>query len=169
MKPFALSLPHKKTLLSLLLDLGALAFIYLVPTLSHWANLPLYLMEPMRLMLVLALAHTHRINAYLLALTLPLFSFLVSGHPVPIKMGLIAFELTLNVFLFFLLQKRFRYVFPAILLSILFSKAAYYIAKYLLIQYSILDMEVFSSPVWSQVLVIGGCSMYVWGVRRKVR
>ncbi len=44
-------------------------------------------------MLILAIAHTSRKNAYLIALTLPLFSLLISAHPSLIKTSLITGEL----------------------------------------------------------------------------
>ena len=91
---------------SALLDIFALVFVYFVPTLSHLAQLPLYLLEPMRIMLILAIAHTTRKNAYLLALTLPLFSFVISMHPSLVKSILITAELLLNVWLFYFLLKK---------------------------------------------------------------
>jgi hypothetical protein len=58
-----------------ILDVTALLIIYLTPAISHLFSFPVYLLEPMRIMLILAVVHTSRKNAYLLALTLPLFSF----------------------------------------------------------------------------------------------
>ncbi|MDY0202455.1 MAG: hypothetical protein RBR40_15895, partial [Tenuifilaceae bacterium] len=66
----------RKTIAYVLFDIFALAFIYLIPTISHMLSFPLYLIEPMRIALVLALVHTTKRNAYIIALTLPLFSFL---------------------------------------------------------------------------------------------
>ena len=91
---------------SIVLDIFALAFIYFVPTISHLLNIPLYLIEPMRIMLILAIVHTSKKNAYIIALTLPLFSFLVSAHPNIFKVLLITAELVLNVWLFFELSKK---------------------------------------------------------------
>jgi hypothetical protein len=143
---------HKETLISILTDLGALTFIYLVPTISHLISLPVYLIEPMRLMLILALVHTNKKNAYLLAITLPLFSLIISGHPVLPKMILIAMELSLNVFLFYALSKRMKQIFPAILLSIIFSKAIYYILKFSLIQLTVINGDLFTTPILVQAI-----------------
>ncbi len=80
MKTIALPLHRKNIIASLILDAAALAFIYLVPTFSHLLSLPVYFIEPMRLMLILAMVHTDKRNAYILALTMPLFSFIISAQ-----------------------------------------------------------------------------------------
>jgi hypothetical protein len=135
----------------ILIDLSALSFIYLVPTLSHLLSLPVYLIEPMRLMLILALVHTSKQNGYLLALTMPLFSFIISGHPVFAKMILIAAELSLNVFLFYLFSNRMKYLFPAVFLSILLSKAIYYLLKFALIQLAVINSGLVATPLLMQL------------------
>ena len=78
---------------TIVFDLMALLCIYLVPAVSHLFSFPVYYLEPMRIMLILAIAHTTRKNAYLIALTLPLFSLLISAHPSLIKTSLITGEL----------------------------------------------------------------------------
>ncbi len=75
---------------SLIFDIVALGFIFLMPAISHMLAFPLYFVEPMRIMVVLAMVHTHRNNAYLLALALPLFSFVMSGHPILVKAVIIS-------------------------------------------------------------------------------
>ena len=155
-------LAKRNTLISILIDISALGFIYLVPTLSHLLNLPVYLIEPMRLMLILSLVHTSRRNAYLLALTMPIFSFLVSGHPEFAKMLLITFELSLNVFLFFLLAKKFKYIFPSILLSIILSKTIYYILKFGLIKMTVINSGLISTSIVIQLITTIVFSSYVY-------
>jgi len=157
---------RKHTVRSILLDILALATIYLIPTLTHLFSLPLYFIEPMRLMLILAIVHTHKANAYILALTLPLFSFMVSAHPVLPKMILITFELSLNVFLFYWFSRKVNSIFPAILLSILASKTAYYLLKFLLIQWTIIGSGLISTPLLIQGITTLAYSCYVWGMLR---
>lgn len=152
---------------SLLIDFSALAFIYLVPTFSHLLSLPVYFIEPMRLMLILALAHTSKKNAYLLALTLPLFSFLISSHPVFIKMILISFELVLNVYIFYLLKDKIAKVFPAILMSIIASKVIYYAIKYFLISSALLSSGLISTPIIIQIITTFVFSVYVYLLFKK--
>ena len=101
-------LPHYRlfSIRSLVNDVLALAVICLVPAFSHMSGIPVYFIEPMRVMLVVAILASHRTNAYALAMILPLTSFLVSGHPEPVKMMIIMAELTLNTWLFYQLMNR---------------------------------------------------------------
>ena len=57
-------------------DLLAITAIYLIPSFSHLLSFPVYLIEPMRLVIILAVIHTSRTNAYLIAITLPFFSLM---------------------------------------------------------------------------------------------
>jgi hypothetical protein len=128
-----IQLSSRKTITSIVFDILALAFIYFVPTISHMLNFPLYLIEPMRIALILALVHTSKQNAYIIALTLPIFSYLVSAHPVLYKMMLISGELIINVWLFYFIFNRTKNAFVSILSSIVLSKAIYYLAKFIAI------------------------------------
>lgn len=122
------TIQKKELLKALLIDSAALVFILFTPSLAHFFSFPVYMLEPMRLMMILAIAHSNRKNSYLLALTLPLFSWLVSGHPEPVKMGIITAELALNVYLFYFLAGRIRNSFLAGILSIAGSKLFCYLA-----------------------------------------
>lgn len=166
MKNIALSLNMNKKV-SLLIDGLAIAFIYFVPTLSHLLNLPVYLIEPMRVMLVLAMVHTHKNNAYLLALTLPLFSYLVSGHPYVLKTVLISTELVLNVWLFYRLQNIFRSSFFSMLVAIIASKTFYYALKATMISLAFIQSDLFSTPILMQVIMTILFSGYVFICTRK--
>jgi hypothetical protein len=145
----------------IIIDLFALAFIYLVPTLSHLLSVPVYLIEPMRLMLILALVHTNKTNGYILALSLPLFSFFISGHPVFPKMILIMLELSLNVFLFFLLAKKSKHIFIAAITSIVLSKSVYYLLKFILVQLTLIKSELVSTPFIFQAVMALIFSFYL--------
>ena len=166
METLSQSIKQKKTITSILIDISALAFIYFVPTISHLIALPVYFIEPMRLMLVFALVHTNKTNAYIIALTLPIFSFLISAHPALPKMLLITFELTLNVFLFYLLSKKMKNVFPAILFSIIISKMVYYLIKFGLINLAIIKSGLISTPIYIQVITTLVFSTYLYLVYR---
>ena len=161
MKIQAESIFRRIPISGILIDITALAFIYLVPGLSHLLSLPVYLIEPMRLMLVLALVHTNKRNSYILALSMPLFSFIISGHPVFAKMFLIGMELSLNVFLFYLLAGRIRNVCPAIFISILLSKAVYYLLKFALIRLAVIDTSLVATPLLIQLVMTLVFSSYL--------
>ncbi len=167
MEALSQSLKQRNTINSILIDISALAFIYFVPTISHLIALPVYFIEPMRMMLVFALVHTNKKNAYLIALTLPVFSFLISAHPVFPKMLLITFELSLNVFLFYLFSKKMKNIFPAILLSIILSKLVYYLIKFGMINFAIIKSGLISTPIYIQVITTLVFSTYLYLVFRK--
>jgi hypothetical protein len=113
-------------------DIAALVFVGLVPAASHLFKIPIYYIEPMRIMLVLALLYSSRWNAYALAIVLPFFSFLVSGHPAPIKMMIIMAELLLNAWLFLYFYQKTRRSFLSAFGSIIISKVFCY-AMYLIV------------------------------------
>lgn len=150
---------------SFVFDLIALLAIYLVPAVSHLLSFPVYYIEPMRIMLILAIVHTSRRNAYLIALTLPLFSLLLSAHPSLIKTSLITGELLLNVWLFFFLSEKFFNKTLSIFLSIIASKIFYYLVKFLLITSVILTGELISTPMYIQIIMLFVFSGYFYLMR----
>jgi hypothetical protein len=157
-----LSLTQRKTGLYALFNIVSLAIIYFVPTISHLVGLPLYLIEPMRLMLVLALVHTNKYNAYIIALTLPLFSYLISAHPHFPKMMLITAELLFNVWFFYFIFNRTGKAFASIISSIIISKAAYYAIKFGLISLVILpSSKLISTPIYIQIITTLVFSAYL--------
>ena len=135
-------------------DLIALTVIYLVPVFSHLFAVPIYYAEPMRLMLVLSVMFTSKRNALLIAATLPVFSMLVSGHPVLYKALIMAGELLLNVVLYFVFLKKFKNKFASMLLSIALSKAAYYGLKILLLNLALMSGDLIATPIIFQLGVI---------------
>jgi len=157
----ATSIALNRKISQALFDLAAIAFIYFIPAISHMLSFPLYLLEPMRIVLILALVHTHKINALVLAATLPFFTFLVSGHPILPKAILISGELVINVLLFFAIASRVKSNFVAILSSIVLSKMLYYFAKFLLIQAAVLEMGLVSTSLWIQITTTLVFSIYV--------
>jgi len=152
---------------SIIFDILALAFIYFVPALSHLFNIPIYLVEPMRIMLILAMVHTTKTNAYLIALTLPLFSFLISSHPNVFKGLIMTAELLMNVWLFFEISKRVSNKFVAMLSAIVISKLVYYLLKFGLISFAVLESGLISTPIYLQVITSIIFSSYVFLLLRR--
>jgi len=147
---------------SIVFDLTALTAIYLVPAVSHLLSFPVYYLEPMRIMLILAIAHTTRKNAYLIALTLPLFSLLISAHPSLIKTSLITGELLLNVWLFFFLSEKLSNKTLSIFLSIIASKIFYYLVKFLLITSVLMSGDLISTSIYIQIIMLFVFSGYIY-------
>ena len=153
---------NKTKIKNYIFDLFAIVAIYLIPSLSHLLNFPVYLVEPMRLVIILALVHTSKANAFIIAVTLPLFSFLISSHPSLVKASLMTTELLLNVFLFFVLYKNFSNKFLVAFTSILLSKIYYYLIKILLINFALLGGDLFATPIFIQIIVAMVCSSYIY-------
>jgi len=143
-------------------DLFALVAIYLVPAISHLLSFPVYYLKPMRIMLVLAIVHTSRRNAYLIAIALPLFSLLVSAHPSLIKTSLITGELLLNPWLFFFLTEKLSNKSLSLFLSIVVSKLLYYLLKFLLINSALMSGELISTPIYIQLVMLAVFSGYIY-------
>ncbi|MFH1050321.1 MAG: hypothetical protein V1779_05240 [bacterium] len=159
---------------TILLDIIFITAIYFIPSFSHLLSFPVYLIEPMRIILILAIVHTNKTNAYMLAFTLPLVSFLFSGHPVFPKFSIVMLELIMNVWLYFFILniisgKKSNQVlnishvnlFISVFLSIIISKSLYYLLKFALINMLLLDSGLISTPVYIQIIVTFCLSAYI--------
>lgn len=147
---------------SILFDLTALVAIYLVPAISHLFSFPVYYLEPMRIMLILAIVHTTRKNAYLIALTLPLFSLLISAHPSLVKTSLITSELLLNVWLFYFLSEKLSNKMFGMFISIILSTIFYYLIKLIMINTALISGNLISTPLYIQIIMLFVFSGYVY-------
>lgn len=133
--------------------------VYFLPELSSLFDFPFYLFEPMRVIIIISLVHTSRNNSYLLAVILPLISFVFANHPSIAKTFILSGDLLLNIFLFYFL-KRWYNVFISMASSITLSKLAYYLTKYLMIQFSLIEGGLISTPIGIQVIMILIFSIY---------
>ncbi|MFN7493588.1 MAG: hypothetical protein ACK5RG_11775 [Cyclobacteriaceae bacterium] len=146
---------------ALLIDLFIWTLISVIPALSHLLPFSLYYLEPMRIFLFLGyLLSKDKRNAYILALTIPLVSVVISGHPTPVKAGLISFELLANIFIFEIGKRYIAYVPMVLFVSILFSKVIYYFLKFLLMSGGLLEGKLITTPIYYQVL----SALFVTGV-----
>ncbi len=141
----------KSDLKTYLVDLTLLFFIYMIPSISHLFAFPVYYLDPMRIALVVSLMFTSRKNSLIIALTLPIFSFIISAHPQFSKSILLSAELILNLSLFFILSKSVKNIFTAFFTSVLITKIFYYLVKYVLINFSLIDDKLFSTPIYFQI------------------
>ncbi len=148
-------------------DVLALIFVGLVPAASHMLNVPVYFIEPMRVMLILALLYSSRFNAFALAIVLPLFSFLVSGHPFPLKMVIIMAELLLNAWLFLLLFQKTKMPFLSAFSSILISKLFCYATYMVVFSWAFVQAEAAPTFLIAQVVLTLLLSGFVWFIVRR--
>ena len=143
-------------------DLIALSVIYLLPTISHIIEFPIYYLDPMRLMVFLIIIHTDRKNSYIIAGTLPLVSFLTSSHPVLLKSLVMSGELMINVWLFFKLSELFKNnILPAVF-SIILSKGLYYTVKFLLVSAALISSDFITTPLYLQLITIVLITIYAF-------
>lgn len=145
-------LSNRTTIKNVIIDFLALAFIYFVPAIAHLSGLPVYFIEPMRLMLILAIAHSSKANACFIALSLPFFSFMVSGHPEALKMLVITAELALNVWLFFYLSRETKNIFISTLSSIVLSKIFCYLMYLPLFSFTFVRSELDATFIIAQLI-----------------
>lgn len=156
----------KSNIKTYLIDFSLLLTIYFLPAISHLFAFPIYYLDPMRIALVVALIHTSKKNAYIIALTLPLFSFIISSHPQLLKSFLLSAELIINLSLFFILKEKLKNVFASLLISIVISKVIYYSLKFVLIYFALLNDKLFSTPFYFQLISAIILSSYIYLVNR---
>ena len=92
---------------------------------------------------------------------------LYTGHPIPVKAFLISFELLLNMVVLSLLLNRGISVFMAVMTSIILSKIAYYLVKWVLLQMTFLEGQLFSTNLITQFLIALGLSSVFYVFMRK--
>lgn len=148
-----ISLNAKPLIISVLFDFIAVALIFLIPSFSHLVGIPLYILDPMRLMVFAGILITNKKNSYIIAILLPLVSFIISSHPYFYKIFLISGELLLNLWLFYALFEKSKNVFLSSLLSIIASKAIYYLFKYLMISALLINDSLVSTSIYVQLMV----------------
>jgi len=161
------SILTRNVIKGILLDIVALIVVYFTPKFGQLVHFPFYMVEPMRLMVVLSIVHSSRTNSYLLALSLPLFSWAVSGHPEFYKMLVMTGEITMNVFLFYYLIRKIDSVFLPMIISIVVSKIFCYILYLVFFSMMFIREEAESSFLIAQVISTLVFSFYIFFVLRK--
>jgi hypothetical protein len=121
----------------------------------------------MRLMVILSLAHSSKRNSYLLALTLPLFSYIATAHPEFLKMLIITSELVLNVFFFYWISERMKNVFLSMVIAIITSKVICYIMYLIFFSLAFVRNESDTLFLIVQVLTTVIFSAYIFIFRKK--
>lgn len=155
------SIAIKSILPVIVTDILVLLAVYFIPALSHLTSFPLYYLDPMRLLLFAAyLISRNTNNAFLLAASIPLFSSLVTGHPVFYKAILISLELLINIACFVWMIKKVKW-HPGIVIFIaaVISKTGYYLCKYIFLRIGLLTGELKATDLDIQLYTITGLSL----------
>ena len=147
---------------SLIISLCGILFIYFLPDISSLLNIPLYLFEPMRVIIIIAIVYISKENAYILAVLLPAVSYLFSNHPSLIKTFILSGDLLLNIFLYFSLIKFKVNKFLSMVISIVLSKTSYYLIKFICIKLSWLTGDLIATPIEYQLAIIIVLSGYIY-------
>ena len=131
--------PKTQTLTRLVpLDAALITAACLIPAASHLFALPIYMLNPMlALLLVAMLVGRDWRNALVMAVLIPAVSCLLTGMPVAAKMVCMMAELATVAALFTWLKKRWA-VLPAVLTAIVAGKLVYYGLKAIVIAPAVL-------------------------------
>lgn len=145
-----------------LVDVALLAALYLLPSFSHVTALPLYMFEPMRVALIIALLFTNRANAYFIAFTIPLASAMITGHPAPFKALLMGIEFSIIVACYGYLVQMVRIpAFAALTAAIVSGKVVYYTMKFTALGAGLLTGNLISTPPQTQlILALGTAAIF---------
>lgn len=152
---------NKQLVETIVLDAALIIAIIVLPVISHVIPIPLYLIEPMRIMVLSSLLLRNKNNSLFLAFVLPVTSFIITGHPVFVKVIIISLELSLNVYLFEFFIKKSN-AFVSAFFSIIISKTIYYVVKYLFVALGVLKMTVISTPLSIQLFVAVAISLVLY-------
>jgi hypothetical protein len=163
----------KELIKTVIIDILALLVVIMIPKIADFLNFSFYLLEPIRIMLIIGIAHTRKSNAYLLAILMPLSAFLFSGHPFIIKMFFMALELSLNILIFTTIVKKFKYPFAAMFVAIVLSKIIYYSLEFSAVKLFLVPHSDFGfHPIWLQlilILIFSGYIAIIWRKRNNIK
>jgi len=142
-------------------DILILAVVYFIPAMAHMSNYKIYYLDPMRFfMLTGFLLSRNNINACILALTIPLFSSVVSGHPPFFKALLICIELLINIGSFLLFIKKWKWHTGVLLfICTIASKCVYYGCKYIFIETGLIRQELVATDLLTQLITVTALSI----------
>ena len=138
----------------LLVDITIMTGILLVPILSHKLLIPLYLIEPMRLAVVYILILDSKYHAYRLAIFLPFFSYMLTGHPFLFKALLICLELCVQVFSINYFKQLISRSYLIIIASVFVSKLFYYTFKWSFLKLNFINGHLISTSLVYQLIPI---------------
>lgn len=145
---------QRKVGLTVVTDTALLILACLIPAASHVLAFPLYKLNPMlALLLASMLVGRDWRNGLLMAILLPLTSWLVVGMPSAAKVVCMAAELATVASLFGLLNKRWS-LLPSVLVAIIVGKGIYYLLKALLLP----TVPLVGTEWWLQAAVV-----LLWG------
>ena len=143
-------------------DVLVLTAVYFIPAFTHAAQFPLYIYEPMRLLLFAALLISrNNTNAFLLALTLPLVSTIFPPHHPPFyKAVIMSLELFVNVACFVWAVNKIKWPpFILFFISTVISKVFYYGLKLFFINQGLIEGKLVTTDLLTQLITLSILSL----------
>lgn len=134
-----------------IVDATILLILFALPTISHQLPFPLFLIEPMRIMVLASYLFTNKQNGLMIGMAIPIFSSLTSGHPIFLKSILISLELVSMLLVLDYLKSKINDLF-SLTIAIFISKAIYYCFKALFIIYGFLGQPLISTSFKFQLI-----------------
>lgn len=148
---------------------SGIMFLLCTPLISEITGLPVYYIEPMRLVTIAGMIHFKKWSAFVMALVLPFISHIAFSHPPIDKAAIISVELLINFFLFFWFNKKLETVFLSMLLSIVSSKIICYTIYLLVYDQAFFESETSADFLLVQLLTTLVFSAYAQFVLQKTR
>lgn len=108
---------------------------------GHKFDCPVYFFEPIRLLVTLSIFILNKRVTLLYAFILPIFSFLIFGHPVFFKMMIMILEMEITVLVFLFFKSKNIPLWLSMLITINIGKLFYYIIQFFFISNNLLDAE----------------------------
>lgn len=136
---------------ALVTDILVLSAFFLTITFAHLLPIPMYKLDPMKVFVMLTVMYSSRGNALFISLSLPVLSFVSTGHPVAPKFILMGGELMVFAWIISTYQSsRWGSFFSAIVIS----KIGYYVLKAGAIWAGWLNQSLFATDWQSQGLAL---------------
>ena len=110
----------------------SIVLIGVFPFIAHVTKLPLYYLEPMRIMIIIFFIRGYMKDAFVFSILYPIISFLISGHPMIYKMPLVMIDLFLNILIFYIITRKDINKYISFIVSVVISKILYYVLKYMI-------------------------------------
>ncbi len=158
------SLSLNKTYSIAVTDILVLTAVYFIPAFVHATNFPLYYFEPMRLLLFAALLISrNNMNAFFLAITLPLVSTILPPHHPPFyKAVIMSLELFVNVACFVWAVGKIKWPpFVLFFISTIVSKIFYYCLKFIFIKMSLIEGKLITTDIFTQLITLSALSLLI--------
>lgn len=137
-----------------LFDIIVILSILVITTVSHFISaFPLFVLEPIRIAILLSMLYTSRYNSIILAVILPLFSSVISSHPELFKSLIMCVELMSNVLIYnYICNRKINRIYP-IFVSIVLSKILYYILKTVLLYLGLMHGQLLATNIFIQMAI----------------